>query len=144
MVQSNVKPEIAQAAECSNVSISKILKKLRFFGCAKPVLVRAGRPSSITPLMITDLCNHLATKPTLYVEDMAIYLQNEFDISLPSLSSVKRALAQAGWTNKKVQYKAKERNPQLRAFYQHNLSKYLSYQLVFVDESGCDKQVGHR
>jgi transposase len=136
--------EIAQAAKCSDVSVSNICKKLRLFGCAKPDLVRAGRPPNITLLMITDLCNHLAKNPTLYVEEMAIYLQNEFDISLPSSSSVKRVLSQAGWTNKKVRYKAKEQNPQLRAFYQHKLSKYFSYQLVFVDETGCDKRVGNR
>ncbi|BDD54855.1 hypothetical protein MAP00_009263 [Monascus purpureus] len=82
-------------------------------------------------------------KQTLYVEEMAIYLWDEFGV-LPSPSSVKRALASAGWTRKKAQQKAREQNPELRDFYQHKLSEFRSYHLVFVDESGCDKRVGYR
>lgn len=43
-----------------------------------------------------------------------------------------------------MQRKAQEQNPRLRAFYQYKLPKFYSYQLVFVDESGCDKRVGYR
>jgi precorrin-6B methylase 1 len=52
--------------------------------------------------MLDALCDHLAEKPGLYVEEMAIFLWDEFNI-LPSLSSVKRALSRAGWTKKKTQ-----------------------------------------
>jgi hypothetical protein len=38
----------------------------------------------------------------------------------------------------------KERNPDLRDFYLHNLSAFRSYHLVYVDESGCDKRIGFR
>jgi transposase len=93
--------------------------------------------------MLDALCDHLAEKPGLYVEEMAIFLWDEFNI-LPSSSSIKRALARAGWTKKKAQQKAKEQNPQLRDFYQHKRSEFRSYHLVFVDESGCDKRVGYR
>lgn len=72
-----------------------------------------------------------------------IFLWDEFDV-LPSPSSIKRALSREGWTKRKAQQKAKEQDPHLRDFYQHKLSKFHSYQLVFVDESGCDKQIGCR
>jgi len=62
-------------------------------------------------LMVDTLCNHLAEKPGLYVEEIALFLWEEFRV-LPSSSSVKRAPARAGWTKKKVQQKAKEQNPQ--------------------------------
>lgn len=63
---------------------------------------------------------------------------------LPSLSTIQQALSQEGWTKKKYQQKAKEQNPKLRDFYQYKLSKFRSYYLVFVDESGCDKQIRFR
>jgi transposase len=71
--------------------------------------------------MLDALCGHLAEKPGLYVDEMAVFLWDEFNV-LPSSSSVKRALARAGWTKKKAQQRAKEQNPQLRDFYQHKLS----------------------
>jgi transposase len=39
---------------------------------------------------------------------------------------------------------AKERNPDLRDLYLHNLSPFRLYHLVYVDESGCDKLIGFR
>jgi transposase len=93
--------------------------------------------------MVDALCDHLAEKPGLYVEKMAILLFDEFNV-VPSISSIKRALYQAGWSKKKAQQRASEQNPQLRDFYQHKMSKFRSFHLVFVDESGCDKWVGYR
>jgi len=58
-------------------------------------------------------------------------------------SSIQRALSRAGWTKKTAQQKAKEQNAQLRDFYQHRLTEFCSYHLVFVDESGYDKLVGN-
>lgn len=116
---------------------------MRSFGSPRAPPIPVGRPPSITPLMLEALCEHLTEKPGLFVEEMAIFLWDEFNV-LPSSSSIKRALSRAKWTKKKAQQKAKEQNPELRDFYQHKLSKFHSYQLVFVDESGCDKRVGHR
>ena len=39
---------------------------------------------------------------------------------------------------------ANERNADLRDFYLHKLSAFRSHQLVYVDESGCDKRIGFR
>lgn len=135
--------QIAQEAKCSERSVTNIRRKMRLFGSARSPPVRVGRPETVTPVMLDALCDHLTEKPTLYVEEMAVYLWDEFDV-LPSPSSIKRTLARAGWTRKKAQQKAREQNPELRDFYQHKLSKFRSYHLVFVDESGCDKRVGYR
>jgi transposase len=43
-----------------------------------------------------------------------------------------------------MQQKAKEQNPDLRDEYRHDISEYHSYQLVYVDESGCDRRTGIR
>lgn len=135
--------QMAKVAQCSERSITNIRKNLRLFGSARSPPVSVGRQPSIAPIMLDALCDHLAEKPTLYVEEMAVFLWDEFNI-LPSSSSIKRALSQAGWTKKNSQQKAKEQNPQLRDFYQHKLSEFRSYHLVFVDESGCDKRIGYR
>lgn len=136
-------PQIAQIAKCSERTVTELRRKLRLYGTARPHLVRAGRPPSITPLMLEALCDHLVEKPGLYIEEMVVFLWDEFSV-LPSTSSIQRALSRHGWTKKQARQKAKEQNPQLRAFYLHKLSKYRSDQLVFVDESGCDKRVGFR
>ena len=135
--------QMAGIAKCTERSVTHIRKNLRLFGAARAPPVPAGRPASITPLMLDALCDYLTAKPGLYVEEMAIFLWDEFNM-LPSPSSIKRALSQEGWTKKKAQQRAKEQNPQLRDFYQHKLSEFNSCHLVFVDESGCDKRIGCR
>lgn len=45
---------------------------------------------------------------------------------------------------KTTQQKAKEQNPELRDEYRHDILEYNSYQLVYIDESGCDKRSGIR
>ena len=59
-------------------------------------------------------------------------------------SSIKRALVAKGWSKKSTRQQARERNADLREWYLHSLSDFQSYQLVYVDESGCDKRVGFR
>jgi hypothetical protein len=54
--------QIAKAANRSKCSGANIRKKL-LFGSARPRLVRAGWPPSITPLMLDTLCEHLTEKP---------------------------------------------------------------------------------
>lgn len=135
--------QMAGIAKCTERSVTHIRKNLRLFGTARASPVPAGRPPSITPLMLDALRDYLTEKPGLYVEEMAIFLWDEFNV-LPSPSSIKRALSQEGWTKKKAQQRAKEQNPQLRDFYQHKLSEFNSCHLVFVDESGCDKRIGCR
>jgi transposase len=135
--------QMAKLAECSERSITNIRKKMRLFGSPNPPTIPPGQPPSVTPVMLDALCDRLAEIPGLYIDEMANFLRDEFNI-LPSSSSIQRALSRAGWTKKTARQKAKEQNPQLRDFYQHNLSEFRSYHLVFVDESGCDKRVGHR
>lgn len=127
--------QITDAAECSERSIRNIRANLRLFGSESPPLNRGGRPRSITPPMLEALCEHLTEKPGLYLEEMAVFLYDEFGISV-SPSSIKRTLSSEGWTKKKAQQRPRERNPDLRDFYFHKLSEFHSYQLVYVDESG--------
>lgn len=58
--------------------------------------------------------------------------------------SISRALKSIGSSKKVAHGVAKERNADLRDHYLYNLSAFQSWQLVFVDESGCDKRIGFR
>jgi transposase len=93
--------------------------------------------------MLEALCEHLLEKPTLYLDEMAVFLWDEFEM-IVSTCSIGKALASISWTKKAARQKAKERNQDLRDEYIHDIFEFQSYQLVFVDESGCDKRVGFR
>ncbi|OQD87951.1 hypothetical protein PENSOL_c075G07844 [Penicillium solitum] len=92
--------------------------------------------------MVEALCGHLSEIPGLYLDEMAVYLREEFDVCVAN-STISRALAAKGWS-KTTRNQAKERNADLRDDYLHNLSEFESYYLVYIDESGCDKRIGYR
>lgn len=135
--------QMADAAGCSERSIRAIKSNLRYFGTTKAPANGGGRPRKITPPMLETLCERLLDKPGLYLDEMAIFLWDEFQI-LVTKSSISRALASAGWSKKVARQVAQQRNVDLRDFYLHKLSEFRSYHLVYVDESGCDRRVGSR
>lgn len=49
-----------------------------------------------------------------------------------------------GWSRKTAPQKAKEQKAELREFYLHNLSKFESYHLIYVDESRYNKRIRFR
>jgi transposase len=79
------------AAECSERSVKGIRSNIHYYGTIKAPPNSGGRPRSITPLMIDILCEHLLEKPGLYLEEMATFLCDEFDV-LVSTSTISRAL----------------------------------------------------
>lgn len=141
--QSLTRPQMAEAVECSEQTIKNIRRNLRMFGYVYAPPTRIGRRRSITPPMLEALCDHLLERPGLYLEEMAIFLWDEFQ-TLATTSSIRRALVSKGWSKKTAQQSAKEQNAELREIYLHNLSDFESYHLVYVDESGCDKRIGFR
>jgi transposase len=64
--------------------------------------------------MIQALCDHLLEKPGSYVDEMVIFLWDEFRVRVTN-SSLKRALASVGWSKKVARQRAKEQNPDLFA-----------------------------
>lgn len=135
--------EIANAAQCSKQSVRYIRSNLRILGSPKAPPTPSGRPKSITSYMFNALCDHLSENPGLYLDEMAAFLQDEFDVCVAN-STISRALAAKGWSKKTTQNQAKERNADLRDYYLHNLSGFKLYYLVYIDESGCDKWIGYR
>ena len=91
--------EMAQAAGCHGSTILRISSNIRMFGTVKAPPNKGGRPRSITPVMLEALCDHLLEKPTLYLDEMAIFLWDEFALQATK-SSISRALASKGWSKK--------------------------------------------
>ncbi|KAK4069801.1 transcriptional regulator family: Helix-turn-helix [Purpureocillium lilacinum] len=135
--------EIARAANCSTRSVRRIRSNLLFFGSTKAPPNGGGRPKSISLLMLTALLEKLASEPSLRLEDMAAFLNDEFEADVTRFS-VGRALKAAGWSRKSTHNVAQERNARLRDEYMHEISCMRSDQLVFIDETGVDRSIGTR
>ncbi|KAF4209653.1 hypothetical protein CNMCM5878_005039 [Aspergillus fumigatiaffinis] len=145
MILSNelTRSQIANAAGCHPSTITRHVTNMELFGDVKAPPNKGGRPRRLTPIMLKALCDHLLEKPHLYLDEMAIFLWDEFQVHVTT-SSIGRALKREGWSKKAAKYKARERNADLRDAYFHFMSDFCSYHLVYVDESGCDKRVGFR
>lgn len=135
--------QIAQVAGCSKRAILRIRSNLRLFGTIKAPSIKAGRPRSITPVMLEALCDHLLEKPDSYLSEIELFFLDEFNISIPK-STISDALYRIGWTKKNAQQKSKERNTDLRDNYSYLISEFCLYYLVYVDESRYDKRIGFR
>jgi transposase len=129
--------QIAKAAHCSIPAVKAIKRNLRDFGSTTAPPNGGGRPPSMTSVMRDALLEYLLRKPNLYLDEMVVYLWDEFGHHITK-SSISRTLRSAGWSKKNARRIAKEQNADLRDFYLHSLSSFRSYQLVYVDESGCD------
>ncbi|KAF6783011.1 hypothetical protein CSOJ01_15943 [Colletotrichum sojae] len=104
---------------------------------------RVGRRSRMTTRMQKALCDELTKQPSMYRCEMADFLHCNFGIRI-SERSIGRTLQSIGWTRKTIRRIAQQRDDDLRDHYLHRISQYQSYQLVFVDESGCDRRAGYR
>lgn len=72
--------QMAKAAGYSKRTILRITSNIRLFDSVKAPHNKGGRPRSITPTILEALCDHLLEKPNLYLDEMVIYLWDEFDV----------------------------------------------------------------
>ena len=135
--------QMGEAAGCSSRSVKSISENLRCFGRTTAPQNGGGRPRSITPLMVDALRQHLLEKPDRYLDELVVFLWDEFEI-LVTVATISRTLRRMGWSKKVARRVAREQNADLRDSYLHDLSSYEPHHLVYVDESGCDKRVGFR
>ncbi len=135
--------QMANVAGCSVRTVTSIRANLRCFGSTNAPRSRPGPSRAMSPPMIDALCQHLLEKPDQYLDEMVVFLWDEFNVLLTT-PTVSRALKSIGWSRKAARRVAQQRNADLRDFYLHNLSSFRFYHLVYIDESGCDKRSGFR
>nr|CEG03952.1 unnamed protein product [Fusarium acuminatum CS5907] len=134
---------IARTANCRDSSVRRIRTNMRCYGSTKAPPNGVGRRRLLSPPMLTALLDRLAAKPNMYRDEMVEFLEKEFETTIPA-SNIGRSLRSARWSRKTARRVAKGRNADLRDYYLYKLSFYRSYQLVYIDESGCDRRVGRR
>ncbi|KAF4439495.1 transposase [Fusarium acutatum] len=131
---------IAGTANCRASSVRRIRTNMRCYGSTKAPFNGIGRRRLLSPPMLTALLDRLAVQPNMYRDEMVEFLEQEFETTIPA-SNTGRALRSARWTRKTARRVAKGRNADLRDYYLYKLSFYRSYQLVYIDESGCDRRI---
>ena len=134
---------IASAASYSVRTIQKIRLKTVQFDMPTPRTNHVGHRGCITTTIRKALCDKLIEQPYLYRCEMVDFLYRKFG-RRASERTIGRTLHSIGWTRKTIHRIAQQRDTDLRDYYLYRISKYQSYQLVFVDESGCDGRAGHR
>jgi hypothetical protein len=134
---------IASEASCSARAVQRIRLKREQSEMPTPRTKRVGRRSCITSPMKKAFFDTLTEQPYLYRCEMADFFYRRFRKKI-SERSISRILRSTGWTRTTIHRIAQQRNADLRDHYLHRISQYKSYQLIFVDESGCDGRAGHR
>jgi len=115
--------DIARVAKCSTRTVRYLRSNLSSFGLTKSPSNGAGRPKTITPHMLISLHDLLSIDPCMRFCDMVTFLRKEFDVEVTRFS-ISRALKEAKWSKKVTQNIARERNPDLRDKYVHEISNY--------------------
>ena len=133
---------IASKAKCSKRTVQRIRRKRQQPEMPTP-RTKHGRRSCITSPMKKTFFDTLTEQPYLYRCEMADLLYRRYHRKI-SERSIGRILRSTGWTRTTIRRIAQQRDADLRDHYLHRMSKYKSYQLVFVDESGCDGRAGQR
>ena len=133
----------AETARCTPRAVNAIRANLRAFGTTKAPFERTGRPRLIKPAMLNFLKERLRQEPGLTLEEMVELVVAKFE-TVVSTATISRALNKIGWSKKVIRRKAKEQNADLRDMHSYLRSEFHSFQLVYIDESGCDRRVGNR
>ena len=134
--------QIAKACNCSRGAVNRVSNNLRDRRPCAPSN-RSNRYRILNRPMLEALKEHLLQFPGLYLDEMAAFLQETFGVRA-SISTISRALDSIGWSKKVARRVAAERNADLRDWYINYISSFRSYQLVYIDESGCDQRAGYR
>lgn len=134
---------IASKASCSKRTVQKMRLERPDSEMPTRKPTHVGRRSRMTTRMQKALCDRLIKQPYMYRCEMADFLYRHFATRL-SERSIGRILRLIGWTRKTIRRIAQQRDDDLRDHYLHRISQYQSHQLVFVDESGCDRRAGYQ
>jgi transposase len=134
---------IASNVPCTMRTVQRIRIERQQSNMPVQRTTRVGRRSYMTTSMQEALCNMLTKQPYMYQCEMADFLYRNFRRTI-SERSISRTLRSIGWTRKTIRRIAQQRDADLRDHYLHRIAQYKSYQLIFVDESGCDRRTGYR
>ncbi len=82
-----------------------------------------------------SLLDLLRDKPDLYLDEMADYIEAQFDVAV-NPNTIGRKLKEARWRNKRIHHKASQQSMPLRQDWIRKVSQFTAEMYVFCDESG--------
>lgn len=102
-----------------------------------------GRNRLISDLLQEELLIYLDQRPMAYLNEMAWFLYNEFEVTIDE-STIWRCLQRLGWSRKNMRKIAQQRNQDLRNSWFVRLAGWRADQLIFLDESAACERTGKR
>lgn len=128
-------PAIAAKLGCSDQAVYDIEAKIQRYGVPSlPGLRRNGPRRRITPAAKESLLTHLNRHPYLFQDELAMWLQEEWDI-LVSRQTVNRLLKEEKLSRKKGQRIGPQSEVLRKAWQADMATNFVAEQLVFLDES---------
>jgi transposase len=94
--------QTASIARCSTCTIRRHRRNVLLYGLTKALPNSAGRPKTITPPMMSTLCDKLSTAPCMPLKKMVAFLRGEFEVELTPYS-IYRALRNVTYSKKITQ-----------------------------------------
>ena len=135
------KKEIMRIEHVSRSSISRIKDNLLTWGShTRPdaIKMKPGTKPIIEPVAREGLASYLRSKPWAYLEEMASFLLDDFEI-LASITTIWRALKEMKINQKAIHRVALERSQLCRDGYTLEISNYTYDQLIYLDESRANE-----
>ena len=137
LLESHWRPEaVARDARSSRATAYRWERNIAIYGdtVIPRSLYSQGRPRRLSPAALDALLEYQRQKPWLYQDELARFLQEEWDIQIHQ-STLSRALKSARISRKKGQRISENQSEELRVAWQAFASQVKAEQLVFIDES---------
>lgn len=136
--------EIAEIMQCNERTVRKNRCKWDIRGKIDVVRSPQAGRLKIMPYLEEHIKEFLTSKPDSDLHEVREFLYWEHDVAV-DVSTIGKHLKRLGWSNKKMRLVAAQRDEELREAWVEELrALYEPNQLVYVDESGCDKRDGAR
>jgi hypothetical protein len=91
--------DIAKVTSCSTRVVMRIRSNLCCFSTTSAPAKHGGCCQLIISSMLEALCEYLLKKPTLYLDEMVLFLWDQFQVFVTT-STISRALSSAQWSKK--------------------------------------------
>ena len=146
LVSTNIEAGVGTLAIADRLGVSPPLvsyyrRKLQTWGTVVTPPIAPRAPKRKIHLAAADgILDQLAANPTMYLDELQIWLQEEWDISV-YISTISRCLDRQGQSRKKTERMNEAQDPGLRAVWLYKISQfYEANQLVVVDESAANER----
>jgi len=128
----------------SERAIQRMLQTYRSLGDVARIPMAGGRPRILNGIDLDYLESHIERRPDIYLHELRWELISNRRVEV-DISTISRSLRRRGYTRKKLTRPAIERDEDDRLGFEYIVATYFEpEQLVFLDESACDRRTARR